>query len=140
MAHEYIFVFGSKCGLLSIDASPLKAAKEVKINLDEVGINSELIKGEQFKTKYPMLKYENGTGAVLEQEAGVLMANKCGQAFRVCKRHRPNRLKFVLPISSHMTILLGSLSIILLCTRSTSLHGTKYVREIKRCFIKRLVT
>ena len=87
-----MFCFGSKCGLLSIDASPLRAAKEVKKNLDEVGINSELIIGEEFQAKYPMLKYENGTGAVLEQEAGVLMANRCGQALRVCIH---NSLKIV---------------------------------------------
>ena len=54
---------------------------------------------------------------------------------------RTNRLRFVLPISSHMTMPMGSFGIMLLfCVHDTTLHGMKFVGEIKRCFIKRLTT
>lgn len=73
----------SQCGLLSIDAFPLKAAKQVKRNLDEIGLTSSLIHEAEFKERYPMLRYDQGTGAVLEKEAGVLMASKCLKAYQV---------------------------------------------------------
>ena len=40
------------------------------------------------------------------------LANRC--CFLATAVHRPNQLRFVLPISSHLTILLGSFSIMLL--------------------------
>ena len=73
----------SQCGLLSIDAFPLKAAKKVKSNLDKVGIPSHLVEATEFREKYPMLKYGDGAGAVLEKEAGVLMASKCLKVYQV---------------------------------------------------------
>eukprot|EP00794_Sanderia_malayensis_P014057 gene14057-15521_t len=74
----------NQCGLLSIDFHPLKAAKEVKKNLQELGlgIDSSLLESDDFKQLYPMLKYADGTGAIIEPAAGVLMANKCGDSIR----------------------------------------------------------
>lgn len=71
---------------MSIDAFPLKAAKKVKANLDEIGLHSFLFDGAEFKEKYPMLKYSHGTGALLEKEAGVLMASKCLKVYQVLLR------------------------------------------------------
>ena len=76
----------SQCGLLSIDAFPLKSAKKVKANLDEIGLPSLLFDGAEFKERYPMLKYSHGTGALFEEDAGVLMASKCLRVFQVFVR------------------------------------------------------
>ena len=57
----------------------------MKKNLDEIGITSNLIEEIELKEKYPMLKYDKGTGAVLEKEAGVLMASKCLKAYQVLR-------------------------------------------------------
>ena len=52
-----------------------------------------------------------------------------------------NQLRFVLPISNRVTILFENFSIILLFKfDGTRFHGAKYVKEFKRCFIKRLIT
>ncbi|XP_065055235.1 peroxisomal sarcosine oxidase-like [Rhopilema esculentum] len=71
-----------QCGLLSIDALPLDNAKQVQRNLASIGLTSSLLQGNEFKNKYPMLTYPDGTGAVLENEAGVLMANRCVQSYQ----------------------------------------------------------
>jgi len=71
-----------QCGLLSIDCPPLKSATKVKRNLDEVGLSSLLVEGTEFREKYPMLKYADGTGGLFEKEAGVLMASKCLKVYQ----------------------------------------------------------
>ena len=53
-------------------------------NLNELHVSSDLIESEEFQTRYPMLNYPEGSGAILEHDGGVLMANKCGQSLRVC--------------------------------------------------------
>ncbi len=81
--NKFIFL-NSQCGLLSIDSHPLDAAKEVESILKDLGIDSQMIVGEEFKERFPMLNFPDDSGAVLEEAGGVLMANKCGQSLRVC--------------------------------------------------------
>ena len=45
----------------------------------------------------------------------------------------PNQLRFVLPISSHVIMPMGSFAIMLLFAFMAHIHGMKYVGEIKRC-------
>ena len=59
------------------------------------------------------------------------------ESFSYYFHDRPNRRRFVLPISSHVTILLGSFCV---CIHGTTLHDTKNVKGVKRCFTKRLIT
>ena len=55
----------------------------MKRNLDEAGLSSLLVERTEFREKYPMLKYVDGTGGLFEKEAGVLMASKCLKVYQV---------------------------------------------------------
>lgn len=50
--------------------------------------------------------------------------------------NRRNRLRFALPISNYVTIILGSFNILFyFCIRATYFHGVAYAEEINRDFL-----
>ena len=57
--------------------------------------------------------------------------------FVTCPKHRPNRLRFVLPISSHVTIPLGSFSIILLFAFMAQLRTVRNMSERSKDVLSR---